>query len=577
MINNFKNLLMKSLFGLLAIVVVSVSANSLENSDNDELVWVSMGADAALYIQQHRAEKISLNIVSRQSLNTTEQSTAKGNTNNDVVIAQVKNSELATISQVMHEQFNRCGGFIFHSTEKTAEQYVTQATHATTASTKTRVDYTIDNAQTVEELIAQLQSSDMISTVNSLSNYNNRFYTTQDGADISMWLRDEWQSISSERDDISVSLFEHAAWPQSSVIATISGTTNENEIVIIGGHLDSINGSSPVTGRAPGADDNASGIAVITAALKAIVNSDYKPARTIKIIGYAAEEVGLRGSAEIAAQHRSNFLNVVGVSQFDMTGFAGTAGQDITFINDFTNAAQNEYLTQLIDAYLPEVTYGFDICGYGCSDHASWHNSGFRASFPFEARFNDSNSLIHSSGDSSFNSLHALKFAKLAVIYLAELAKGNTLDEPLSSTVQFAESEISVDEGQTASIEIQRSGDFTQALSIEFATEDGSAIAGTDYTGTAGTLTWEAGESSAKTISVTTENVDTSKSFSILLSNPSNNVEVGLTSRVTINIVAEAAPPPPPPVVEPETSSGGGTLTWYMLIILMLVRKKPQK
>jgi leucyl aminopeptidase len=54
----------------------------------------------------------------------------------------------------------------------------------------------------------------------------------------------------------------HSGYPQKSVILTINGTDNAAETVVLGAHLDSINlNGTTETTRAPGADDDASGIA----------------------------------------------------------------------------------------------------------------------------------------------------------------------------------------------------------------------------------------------------------------------------------------------------------------------------
>ncbi|HSK02434.1 MAG TPA: pre-peptidase C-terminal domain-containing protein, partial [Kofleriaceae bacterium] len=82
----------------------------------------------------------------------------------------------------------------------------------------------------------------------------------------------------------------------------------------------------------------------------------------------------------------------------------------------------------LIDTYLPGLVRGTDSCGYGCSDHASWHNQGFPTSMPFESRMSQYNPTIHTPNDtlaqSGNNANHAIKFARLATAYVAELAKG---------------------------------------------------------------------------------------------------------------------------------------------------------
>ena len=141
-------------------------------------------------------------------------------------------------------------------------------------------------------------------------------------------------------------------------------------------------------------------------------------------MAYAAEEVGLLGSREIAREYRENNVPVIGVMQLDMTNYKGSNDKDIILISDNTNAEQNAFMGRLIDEYL-KVSWQYDRCGYGCSDHASWNGVGFPASFPFEARKNDMNRSIHTASDTierSRNSAsHATNFAKLGIAFLVEL------------------------------------------------------------------------------------------------------------------------------------------------------------
>ena len=108
-----------------------------------------------------------------------------------------------------------------------------------------------------------------------------------------------------------------------------------------------------------------------------------------------------------------------------MTNFQGTKTLDIVMMRDYTNDDQNNFIGSIIDRYVPGIKWGFDKCGYGCSDHASWHAQGFPASMPFEARKNDMNGNIHTARDtlaaSGGNANHAAKFAKMAVAYVVEL------------------------------------------------------------------------------------------------------------------------------------------------------------
>jgi leucyl aminopeptidase len=349
---------------------------------------------------------------------------------NGVVALKVRESHLPVIGKLMHDKYNRCAGFMGHDSQADAMKAL-EATPP--APVQQLVDYTIDNAATVNALMAEMAEPNIRDTINNLSNFFTRYYTSTTGVDGANWIRNTWANLAAGRTDVSVSLFTHPNWAQPSVVMTITGTTLPSEVVVIGGHLDSINGS---TGRAPGADDDASGIASITEVIRAAMAKGYRPARTVKFIGYAAEEVGLRGSQEIALQHRNNNVNVVGVLQLDMTNYHGST-VDVGLMTDFTNAAQNTFVQNLLDTY-SIATWATSACGYGCSDHASWHNQGYPTSMPFESLMNQHNSTIHTSNDtiaqSAGTATHALKFSKLGAAFMAELAKGSAGPPPPPDT-----------------------------------------------------------------------------------------------------------------------------------------------
>ncbi len=353
---------------------------------------------------------------------------------NGVVALKVLESHLPRIGQVMHDKFNRCAGFLAHDSQQDA---VKALETAGTAPVQQPVTYTIDNPPTVNALMGEMAEVNIRNTISTLSSYNTRYYTSTTGVNAATWIKDTWTSLAAGRTDVSVATFTHPSWPQPSVIMTIMGTTLPGEVVVIGGHLDSINGS---TGTAPGADDDASGIASITEIIRAAMAKGYRPARTVKFMGYAAEEVGLRGSQEIALWHKNNAVNVVGVLQLDMTNYRGSS-VDVGLMTDFTNAAQNTFVTNLLDTYAI-ATWATSACGYGCSDHASWFNQGFPTSMPFESLMNQHNPTIHTVNDtlaqSAGTATHALKFSKLGAAFMAELAKGTVPGIPSDTTPPMA-------------------------------------------------------------------------------------------------------------------------------------------
>jgi len=80
------------------------------------------------------------------------------------------------------------------------------------------------------------------------------------------------------------------------VIAELPGTDKKDEIVMLGGHLDSWH-------SATGATDNAIGVATMMEALRIIRASGLQPRRTIRIALWAGEEQGLLGSKAYVKEH----------------------------------------------------------------------------------------------------------------------------------------------------------------------------------------------------------------------------------------------------------------------------------
>jgi len=94
-------------------------------------------------------------------------------------------------------------------------------------------------------------------------------------------------------------------------------------------------------------------------------------------------------------------------------------------------------------------------------------------------------------------------------------------------------------------VEVVRQGSASGAASVDFATSNGSAIAGTDFTAASGTLNWSAGEGGSKFISVpisNNSNGDGSRTFSLTLSNPVGGV-IASPSAITATILDDEAAP----------------------------------
>ena len=98
--------------------------------------------------------------------------------------------------------------------------------------------------------------------------------------------------------------------PQHNVVAEITGVEQPDEVVIVGGHLDSWDG-------AEGANDNGTGVATTMEAARLLAAVGARPKRTIRFVLWGGEEQGLLGSRAYVEQHAEELERISGVLVHD--------------------------------------------------------------------------------------------------------------------------------------------------------------------------------------------------------------------------------------------------------------------
>ncbi len=126
--------------------------------------------------------------------------------------------------------------------------------------------------------------------------------------------------------------FTNGPVPSANVVGEIRGTTNPEQIVVVGGHLDSWD-------LASGSTDNGMGTATTLGAAEAIVKSGFKPRRTIRFVLFTGEEQGLDGSVAYARMHKDEMANHVAAVILD-NGQGPVTGFDLGGRNDLIPAVQ---------------------------------------------------------------------------------------------------------------------------------------------------------------------------------------------------------------------------------------------
>ncbi len=357
-----------------------------------------------------------------------------------VIIKTVGDYSAVMLNESSAEELHHTGlkhgpGYFYENSEKDAihaiEQVIAIKKAKSESSSIKAVSFDITQDQLVNQSLGLVNNTNIDRHIKELENYGTRYHTKSSATRASRDLKTKWENLARGRSDVSVRLVNHSNTSMPSVVMTITGTEKPDEYVVIGGHLDSTsrNGQN----NAPGADDNASGIATITEAARVLFSMNFKPKRTMEFMAFAAEEVGLVGSKEIARDYKRRNVKIVSYMQLDMTNYKGST-QDVFITTDSYNSTSlNNFLKRLMDHYnssgAHRITYGNSACNYGCSDHHSFAQQGYETAFPIEAKFRESNPHIHTSGDTSSrfptaNATHAAKFAKLALEYLIEIGNG---------------------------------------------------------------------------------------------------------------------------------------------------------
>lgn len=146
-------------------------------------------------------------------------------------------------------------------------------------------------------------------------------------------------------------------------------------------------------------------------------------------------------------------------------------------------------------------------------------------------------------GATSSNGLHRIDIATGAATLIGPIGDGGTNTSGLTivpaGQVDITPTAVTVAENGTSVIlTVTRSGGSNGAVSVDFSTGDDTAVATSDYTTTAGTLTFAAGDTAPQTITVPIaedKTLEGSENFTVNLSNATGGVAIGAgTAVVTI-------------------------------------------
>lgn len=347
---------------------------------------------------------------------------------------------------------------------------------------------------TIQEMIDQVNYTDVYSLTGALSG---EWEVTIDGQPYTILTRHTSSGESIQKATqyvgelfsnfyLPVEYHQWGAITHPNVIAELSGVSKPDEIYIIGAHLDNL----PLSERAPGADDNASGsVAVLMAA---DILSQYQWDCTLRFALWTGEEQGLKGSSAYAQRAYENDENIAGYLNLDMIAWNTASSSpdiDLHADSDIPRSLElAQVFSETISAYqlnlIPEILPN----GTTHSDHASFWDYGYPAFLAIED-FSDFNPLYHTVDDDMDNFqdwAYYVEFVKAVIGSFAHMSNCLILDDlgSLTGYVTDSDSEQAVtnaslkvvdENGHTLQINSDSSGYYLKELTAGTYTVTASA------------------------------------------------------------------------------------------------------
>ncbi len=273
----------------------------------------------------------------------------------------------------------------------------------------------------IQDIVNAVSQANLEALVNDLvdaGGYGTRKSNTNGGHWAAQYIYDEFVSYGIA--DVSFHDFDNNA---DNVVAVLPGAVFPENILVLGGHYDSI---TMFSATAPGADDNASGTVAVMEAAR--IMSGYQFENTVVFITFASEEFGLYGSNAYARDASQRGDNILGMLNVDMIGYLASGDTpDVDIIAGSSSSGLRELAFWATEQYVPgfPAIVGTGMIG-GSSDHASFTSWGYPAIWFFEDVAQDS-PYIHSTNDVVGTSLNSFDLAvnctKSIVATLASLAE----------------------------------------------------------------------------------------------------------------------------------------------------------
>jgi|SRR5215211_1399442 len=204
---------------------------------------------------------------------------------------------------------------IYSPPDKRREQYKKRM-----PATITKKSEKIQVNKAIQTIIDDVSSNNIKEKLNHISSFHTRHSKSQFINEVAEWLLNEFKNVgysnaSYHNYDAAI---DNKEYQLKNIICEKEG--ENNKMIIICAHYDCImEDLQDHTSRAPGANDNASGISAILEIARVLINE--KLSYTIQFVLFSGEEQGLHGSVQYSKFIKEKNLQLFRLINLDMIGY----------------------------------------------------------------------------------------------------------------------------------------------------------------------------------------------------------------------------------------------------------------
>ena len=246
--------------------------------------------------------------------------------------------------------------------------------------------------RTTSELVDAVSGERIMRTIQDLQNFDSRAFYLSSSEEAASYIFEHFQAMS-----IAVEYQEFMAGVHSvkNVVATIPGASADAPQFLFGAHYDSENKDVEILydGQmlpAPGADDDASGVACVMELARVL--SNLRLDNTVRFVAFAAEENGYDSSGRMAGSRSYVESEMAkGISYdacwiLDMIGYRGDSENHTVIVVNEDSMRLGSHMQQTVGDLGIELSIEVENNSSSLSsDHASFWSAGYPAALLIES------------------------------------------------------------------------------------------------------------------------------------------------------------------------------------------------